>query len=267
MQQIISQLSSLNTLLSGGVKSECCHQKKDHFFCVPDTEELFKKNIVRQPSDWIYRNTPITYRSNELAYRYSSFAKVDWSESVVMLGCSLVRGVGVCEEDTISQQLSRIIDREVINLGVNGSSITFACYNIALLLENYPPPKAVVLVWTDYRRAMFFETPDKLATWGFNHHNYIHIGKWNKHIESLKYVITKDPNWAAHTFFAMKNVRLLCRGIPLVEVTFFPNTVSIANCTFLGDQIDLARDLMHFGPKTNRLAAECIATQLKKQGV
>ena len=267
MQQTISRLRSLNTLLSGGVKSECCHQKKDHLFCEPDTEELFKRNIVRQPSDWIYRNTPITYRSNELVYRHSSFVNVDWSESVVMLGCSMVRGIGVREEDTISQQLSRIIDREVINLGVNGSSITFACNNVTLLLENYPPPKAVVFVWTDHRRAMFFETPGKLAMWGINHQSYIHLGSWNKHTESLKHVITKDPNWAAHTFFAMKNVRLLCRGIPLVEVTFFPDSALIANCHFLRDQIDFGRDLMHRGPKTNKLAAEYIATQLKKQGV
>jgi len=116
-----------------------------------DSKELYLENLQKQPLDWYYRNNRVKYTLNSKGYRTEEFKKIDWAESVVMFGCSMVYGTGVTDEDTISHNLSKIIDRPVINMGVGGSSISFSLHNSLILNSFYPTPKAILKWFTDDR--------------------------------------------------------------------------------------------------------------------
>ena len=94
-----------------------------------DSNELYQTNLKAKSKDWEYRHKSVKYTLNKHSYRTEQFADIDWANSVVIFGCSAVFGVGVDDADTISSQLSTLMNCPVINMGVGGSSITYALHN------------------------------------------------------------------------------------------------------------------------------------------
>jgi hypothetical protein len=219
-----------------------------------DKKILFDENLKTQSEDWYYRNNKIKYTLNSQGYRTQEFDTIDWENSIVIFGCSIILGAGVTDEHTIPYFLEQILNVPVINMGVGGSSIQVAFHNSMIMQRKYPPPKAVLYSWTSLTRNAIY-TKDQ---------GIINSGTWrNKSIE-INYT-----DLIIHNLLNILYIRNLWKNkTKMVEYSTFSKTKNIIETTFgkdpiihglLDDEIDLARDLSHNGPKTNLMIAEKIA--------
>ena len=222
-------------------------------FTGTDNAEKFEYHSVAFNGDdrWVYHTKKVNYTLNKHSYRTKEFADVDWKESVVMYGCSNVFGVGLDDADTISNQLSIILNRPVINLGVGASSIDYNLHNSVILHSNYPTPKAVVHLWTGPDRTVYYQNK-KLIFWGgWNLEPNNYFDYWSKHKE----------HGQIHAKMASLISKQLWKDTGYYEASFFTETADLLKCDDLR-VIDKARDELHPGIKTAKLTAERIADNL-----
>lgn len=219
----------------------------------PDNRESYIENLKRQPADWYYRNNSVNYTFNRHGYRTYDFKKINWRESIVIFGCSNVLGTGLTDSDTLSAQLEKIINRPVINMGINGSSIEFSLYNSIILNQSYPTPKAVVQLWTGANRTIYFNkrSVETYGPWNMVRKNY--VDHWNK----------DSTHGRVHALFAnMISKQIWSNKTRYYEATFFFDTMKLLNCDYFSPK-DLARDLTHPGRETIKEVANKIALELK----
>jgi hypothetical protein len=228
-------------------------------FSGADTLTKYKVNSAEMPADWIYHSKSVSYTINSEGYRSPEFHTVDWSNSVVLFGCSCVYGDGLDDSDTISAQLEKLINVPVINMGVSGSSIDFAYYNQVILSGMVPKPKAIINLWTSATRVSFFTKlkPKLLGPW-LKSRLYVKLyyaGNFN------------DANPAAHAYFLRQSARILWKDTLHKEYTFMldPNDMHADEWSIIKRfrKPDAARDNQHPGIKSAKLAAEQIAKDLK----
>ena len=221
------------------------------YFNGSDTEKLFNHNLSMQPPSWYYRTHPVKYTTNSNGYRTNEFDEIDWENSVVLIGCSTTFGIGIDDKDTISSQLSRLISLPVINMGIGGSSIQAALHNSTILRNSYPTPKAVVNIWTEYNRTLYY-----------HQQKVQHLGPWGDNDDQgsryLKEWTADDSHGRSHALLASKISKLLWESTKYYECSFFPTSAKILGCRQLYYK-DRARDVMHPGIITNARAANIIA--------
>jgi hypothetical protein len=234
-------------------------------FYPSDTEELFQKNLKTQPADWKYRNYPIQYNLNSMGYRCPAFDQIDWGKCIVIFGCSMVMGVGLHENDTISSQLCRMTGRPVVNMGIGGSSMELSLYNSGILRWNRPRPWAVVHVWTAYDRCTEFNGNTQ------NNHSAHGDRSW----PSMYYLMINQSatNQQVRARYQQVMARSLWleTGTKYFDCSFFPDTAKLLDCPSI-DIIDRARDVVpvayppylggHPGIQTVELTAQTIARGL-----
>lgn len=219
-----------------------------------DTEELFKKHLKTQPADWYYRTHTVRYQTNSSGFRCPEWKDIDWSESVVMFGCSNTYGVGLDDRDTIGTRLSEIINRPVVNMGAGGASMTFCLHNSVILNDGYPAPKAIIYIWPDHRRYV-----------EYHRHTVENFGAWNIEKNNIMDTWTRDPNNArVNAVLIQKTVRAIWKDrVPILEGTICgTGSDKILHCHKF-KSIDLSRDLMHSGIETAKSIAKTISENLK----
>ena len=217
-------------------------------FSGQDKLELYNKNLLSQPVDWYYRNNDITYTVNSQGYRCTEFNEIDWANSIVILGCSCVYGVGIDDSHTISKELSKLTNCPVINLGAGGTSIQYSLYNSIILRELYPKPKAVIQLWTSINRYTIFDNDNKT----------MNQGSWNYTIDD-KY--NTDNNLSMHGYLNILTSKHVWGDTKYYSASYFPETRDLIKCDFL-KVIDHARDLLHPGIETNKQSARQIYEKL-----
>ena len=231
------------------------NEKKN--FWLPDSIRSFRKNQKRLGKDWKYRDIEILYTTNEFGFRTKSHFDIDWKESIVILGCSNVFGIGLENRKTLAKQLEKLVGVDVINLGIPGSALDLAVFNSFFIYENLPHPKAIIQVWTSPERYSQF---------------YL-----NGDIETMA-PFTKgfDPklNSAFKNLIHIEQDRALWRNSSSVyrEYSFFDDWLYLEKDfgikKDLGieifDELDKARDLSHPGDLTNLKAAEIVKKDLDK---
>lgn len=213
-----------------------------------DSRELYQKNLNTQPIDWYYRKSQVTYTVNKHKYRTTEFKNIDWTNSIVVFGCSIVFGVGLTDDDTIDKRLSSLLNVPVINMGMPGSSIQLSWFN-SIILKNIGNPLAVVQLWTGLERTCYFNK--RSVDW---------YGSWNLQKNNYMDIYNKDPSHGkVHAMMAsLTNKKLWNR---YYEASFFDDTSKTLNCDKFA-MVDYARDLLHPGRETTKLAAEKIAKGL-----
>jgi hypothetical protein len=240
-------------------------------FCSSDAKELFEKNLKTQPDDWYYRTHEVKYTLNSLGYRTKEFDDIDWKESIVMFGCSLVFGIGVTDKHTIPYFLEQLSGRPVINMGISGSSIQTALHNSIILNDSkYPTPKAVVNILTELDRFHVYER------------DYVcHMGSWSKNFLSKEDydIVYSKQNVIPFNLMNIKMIRNLWKNKTIYyEATLFGGDKLLNK---LDDKIcchsplsqssafeyskDRARDLDHEGQIYNFKVAEEIYKKIKPQ--
>jgi hypothetical protein len=217
-----------------------------------DDEETFLNNLRTQPTDWRYRTSPVNYTLNSQNYRTQSFEEIDWGESVVIFGCSMVFGVGLDDSETIDSAFYNLTGIPAVNMGSCSTSMMFSLYNSAILNKNYPTPKAVVQLWTGLNRCTYF-SPHKIINYGSWNFNEPYNQHWNQ----------DESHAQANALFCQLISKQLWQDkTNYYEATSFGATAEALGCDLLTN-IDYARDLLHPGHLTAELTANTIATKLK----
>jgi hypothetical protein len=219
-----------------------------------DTEQQYRDNAQRLGSDWYWLARPVTYTVNSQNYRCPEWRSIDWVNSVVLYGCSFVFGDGISDEDTISSQLSRLIDRPVINLGAGGSSPRWQLDNQTLVLKWFAEPWASITIWPCASRSLSYEYANTAHRWG----------SWNIHKNNWTDHWNRGTNPGTQIWMTREQSRRMHRRRWL-DATFSENIAELLKIPCLrGIETDSpsARDLAHPGPETARRVAEYLAEQL-----
>lgn len=226
-------------------------RQMDVRFASTDTPELFEMNLKAQPNDWHYRKKEINYIINTNGYRAKEWHEINWSEAIVVLGCSMTAGIGVAEDETITHYLSLLSGREVVNLGVASMGIDGMLFNNIALKRHYKP-WAVVNLWTNIDRMIEFlnNRPEFHGVWTkskyFKEHNRSEV---NPIIKDIFYSEAVKQMWKEHRVY---------------YGTYYETTSHYLECDFL-KHTNSARDLLHCGRNDNRQNARIIWDNLSRQ--
>lgn len=228
-----------------------------------DQEWRFKENLSSQPNDWYYRTAPVKYTINSNGYRTEDFKKINWSESVVLFGCSNVYGVGLDDKDTLATRLENIIGIPVINMGQGATSVNYNLHNSIILANGYPTPKAVVQVWPNYDRCVYYQNKfiENHGPWDLEKNSYMDL--WT----------TSESNPKINAIMAQTTFRQIWQSrTSIYECSFDGASAKLFDCTSYRNPDkkqwnapayqDFARDLMHPGIETVKWAAEDIASNI-----
>ena len=224
--------------------------KIERYEWAKDSQENVRRNEEIFGKEWYYYKKEISYIINEEGFRTRSFIDLDWSNCVVVLGCSNIKGTGNALEDTVCVQLEKILNIPVISLGSSGAGVDLTCRNSLVLHNTRPFPKAVVQVWTGLDRYCDFSPPHGVKKHMAKRSGYCFKHDWG--IRSQHYIDSDRALWLGKTIYS--------------EHSFFKHTADTLGIDFI-DEKDQARDLDHPGYLTNRLAAEQIAQKLIEKGL
>lgn len=225
----------------------------EYWDSVHDSKKRWRANCAKEGPNWYYYESDerkISYIRNEFGFRDKPISDYDWSNSIVIIGCSVVEGIGNTIEDTIGKNLEKILDIPVLNFGISGSGIDLASINSLILHNNYPTPKAVVQLWSGILRYSDFVGKDDLVNYMPQRSNY-------------------DPryNWENRNRYYVEADRALWKNKTLYyEGSIFEDTAQALSIKYYPLE-DRARDSDHPGYKTNKIIAEDIANNLKLQGI
>lgn len=192
------------------------------------------------------------YKLNSDQYRTYEWSDINWSEAVVLFGCSHTFGVGVNENNTISSNLSSVLNRQVVNLGMPGTSMFYSFYNSIVLAEHFPTPWAVFHLWT---------TPDRVTT--CNSKELLHVGLWAGHSDVCYRDWNLCPeNSAFHSKFILTAGELLWKDKCRYGAgTMFD--IDHEHTCLKFEVVDTGTDDLHPGPKTTESIATKIANILQ----
>jgi hypothetical protein len=175
-----------------------------------------------------------------------------------MFGCSFIFGTGVTDEHTIPYFLEKLSGRQVVNLGVGGSSIQTALYNgIVLNNSKYLTPKFIIPFWTSLDRHQIY-LKNKIENYGFWNFNESPLNSNKNHaiIQNLLNIKIFRSLWKNKTIYR--------------EYTLFSEQVDLINkmddnisCIHLKCSGGGARDCGHNGPIENFKIAEKIYKSIK----
>jgi hypothetical protein len=224
-------------------------------FVPTDTYERFQKNLKIMPDSWIWRNTPITYTCNAQGYRCPEWNNIDWSQSILVFGCSFTFGIGIDDKMTFPYLLQERTGISTINLGAVAASPMVQWANSSLLVKEKIKPRAVIYNWPPPNRSTRFLGKGKVNCRGPNNANSF-CQDWimddNQSIEYLRYAIySTNAMWEC----------------PVLHYHIFKSVVdSIPELTWL-ESIDLGRDFedggAHPGPESNKSWADTIFNNLR----
>lgn len=161
----------MSKLLQGNALT---YDNQSHFWIATDSPHNYNSCIIESSYRKRWEGVKIIYNLNEEGYRAKDWDKIDWSQSVVMLGDSCTLGVGVQNKDTVTEQLSMKLGKPVINLGVGGSSNLFMLYNAAKVIEHFNP-WGMIIQWSTAERFPRFSKPHtgnsgirNMGSWSFD---------------------------------------------------------------------------------------------------
>ena len=115
-------------------------------FMPSDDRLLLMENKRYAPSFWRWHNESISYNMNSNGFRCQEFADIDYKNSIALVGCSHVMGVGNKEEETIPSYMQQVLDCPVINLGQTGADNEIIFFNSLWALQH--GFKKVITVWS-----------------------------------------------------------------------------------------------------------------------
>lgn len=210
----------------------------NRYFDGTDTEELYKLNLQRQPTDWRYRTQAVEYEWNSNGYRTVEWSDVTWSDSHIIMGCSFVAGFGVALEDTVSSRLELLLNEPVINLGFGGGGPTVVHYNTLMLIQAGVKPRSVSIVAPGINRYTMFDK------WNARHivpGNMFEISEAD-YKDFYALYISNTINSTAHGRLALDTAQTLWTSIG-VPVNMFDFNSDINEYTHL-PITDFGRDLV-----------------------
>jgi hypothetical protein len=188
----------------------------------------------------------VSYKLNSQGYRCPEWEDINWAQSHLLFGCSVVQGIGLASADTLDQELSKLLNGPVINLGIGGGSLPFILANTYKLIDAGVRPKSIILVYPEPSRVALF-LKDRVQ----------HIGTWDH--DSWYRTWLKDNNAEYYGYLAGRSIESAWTSVGI-------NVVSVHQPDVPGPEdlpryVDVASDNQHPGPKTIKLWAKHIANK------
>ena len=208
----------------------------------------------------------VSYTFNSTGYRNDFEHDVSRPHSIV-LGCSLVEGVGIPYEHTVSQRLQRLKGHDVLCLGCQGGSISYMYRSFLNHLAQRPTQlQSVYAVFTEIHR---FEVPDD--SFYFRNGVYSTVSAWSdeKPMKELSRVGVGFVYSSAYLTYLFLKEHCQRQGIPFSPVFYNywnPRPEFYANvygedlsARLWGNRFpDLGRDGLHPGKRSIAELAELL---------
>lgn len=215
-----------------------------------DTEKRFNDNLKTKSADWIWRNKSVYYTINAHGYRTKEWKDIIWNDSILLLGCSHVFGIGIDDNDTLDKKLSSMFEREVINLGIPAGSANAILYNTLRMIDEKIKPYMVICVFPSINRDCYFSLD----------HEVLNLGSWaestklyDQHvIDYIRSYLLDAENVKIKNYINEFSTELAWSS---QQVPFFDYTLNqddrVRDTTVIPHfDLDKARDDMHYGPLT-----------------
>ena len=212
-----------------------------------DSEELYQQNLIKNRSqleqyNWI--DQPIAYKFNNHGFRADKFDSID--PSVVFIGCSHTLGVGLPVESTWAHIVSSKLKLKNYNLGVTGSSNDTAFRLLYYWIEQLKP-SLVIFLSADRTRLELHMNNDQIYN----------LGVWSTGFSMIdnftKSWLVNDTNSNMNYLKNTLAIKQLCSEY---DIKYLQEDISAIYA------IDTARDLQHYGKKTNRGIASMFLAKL-----
>lgn len=220
-----------------------------------DSEERFLKNMKKTKTRQIleeknWTDAIIEYKYNNFGFRCDEFEDTD---CIVTLGCSYTFGTGLPIKDTFAQKVADNYQLKNYNLGVTGAANS-TCFRLAYHWISTLKPKYVV-----------FAQPERTRL-ALQKQNGVEIHLKASHINEKK----TAPYRAWYKTFVLNDnnvlldyekntmaIKYLCQtnNIPLINFEiedYLPNEKTK----------DYARDLLHYGVKTQKRISDMVINQI-----
>jgi hypothetical protein len=173
------------------------------------------------PADWIWRNTPIIYKTNSFGYRSKEIGLVDWDNYAIALGDSQTFGVGLSDNLLYHQLVSKRATIDILNLGLPGCSADLICYMTFTFLEKaLKNPKFILIVWPEIFRKVWFTKDNDAYIWIAGHHK--EIKKYIKFDEVSLTLSLFEKNQFQEFLLRRKSLQMYCKvaNIKLIDCCF-----------------------------------------------
>lgn len=216
-----------------------------------DEEEPFLENLKKQPDDWYYRNTDITYSYNEYGHRCNNISDLNLGNYILFTGCSHTEGVGLELEKTYAYQVAKELGVDYYNLAMAGTGIDTMMYNLNMwFLLVQQKPKYLFVQWPDETRFTLIHGvhADPCGFW-----------KSDEDTQKFLYYGDKIDFFLSRKTLAEKNTQLMVDESSLVNINVMSQKNSEGSNLIL-HRNDLARDLSHPGIESHaKLTEEILA--------
>jgi len=220
-----------------------------------DSYENFIKN---QPTN--YTEDSITYDFNSHGFRTREFELNSDKKNVLFLGCSHTMGVGLRDTDVWTHHVTQIFDEteyNCYNLGVGGSGGD----TVARLLTNsidYIHPTVVFVLWPSAAR---FE-------WYFQTESRVGVKPRMLTNHQPRAIVDLYSDAHCHNLYCKNKliVNLLTQLYNFKVVSLKEGDVftMIRNKKYSSEQVQAARDCMHWGPLIHQGIADLMIQQYKE---
>ena len=125
-----------------------------------DNPDFLEKYEKIKNEDWYYKDAKIEYKHNEFGYRSDLISDIQENDYLLSFGCSYTYGWGLHNEDRYSSIVADYYNLKNINMGINGSGISYHLLNTTLfinyLMQNHLRlPKLVIYQYPSWTRMKF----------------------------------------------------------------------------------------------------------------
>ena len=221
-----------------------------------DMVEEYDINVLTQPQDWYYKNKIIKYNYNQFGHRCKNLSDVNLHNYILFTGCSHTECVGLELEKSYPYVTSGLIGCDYYNLGLGSSGIDVLLFNLIAWFSTVNQlPRAVVIQWPDKSR---------FSTIAPGSDTIFPNGTWLSDIQINDYIVADYDCGASETraVLAKKLIELVIK-CPIYYVALKDQTLPSGTSEIPFLKVDVARDLAHFGIKSNELLAAELATVIK----
>lgn len=216
-----------------------------------DEKEPFLENLKKQPDDWYYRNTNITYSYNEYGHRCKNITELNLDNYVLFTGCSHTEGVGLELEKTYAYQVAQGLGVDYYNLAMAGTGIDTMMYNLNMWFLLVPKkPKFLFVQWPDETRYVLIhgELADPCGFW-----------KNDEDTQKFLYYGDKISFFLSRKNLAEKMTQMMVTGSSLININVM-NQKNSEGSNLILNRNDFARDLSHPGIEShNELVNDLLA--------
>lgn len=211
-----------------------------------------------EQNGWIKENKliDIEYKINRHGLRCSNFSD---QPGIIFIGCSHTYGTGVKEENIWPRLVSEHFGVETINFGCPGTSALVPTYHLLNCMPEITQPIAIVLLAPPVSRV------DLLR----ENKNFLRITSMRQWLLNDLPEHKREQLISSSTLTSVLHYRLAEETLKTLSANLkIPYlSLEIGDFNLAKEDIDFARDLMHFGVKTHAIIADKVIHKLRSIGL